>query len=139
MINGDISNETSPRLLVNIEVVANSEIIKKTRVLLPSTEERRITGLNNVALSQLWNTSNKYGLSVELIAYEEDGWTQTLLDSFMNRLDRRGANPFNYAELYPNVHDVVSDMPYRPNLHGVVDLPERIMMYGSKGIDLYYF
>ena len=135
MINGDISNETSPRLIVNIDAVAESEVTDK-RGLFKTSQERTAPKLKAMELSHLWNLSNKYGLSVELAAFESELWTQKILDSFMERLDRRGANPFNYAELYPDVDEFLKDMPYRANLKGVVDIPGRVARYGSFGIEL---
>jgi hypothetical protein len=54
----------------------------------------------------------------------------------MNRLDSRGGNPFNYAELYDNLDHLITELPYRANLKGVVDLSERVARYGSWGIEL---
>lgn len=135
MINGDISNETPPRLIVAIDVVAKSELEEGKGFLNRSLQRVKVVP-NNLALSHLWNISDKFGLSVELAAFESELWTKKDLDDFMDRLDRRGANPFNYAELYNDIEDFISDMPYRPNLKGVVDLPERVMRYGSYGIEL---
>lgn len=135
MINGDISNETSPRILVLIDVVANSELVE-TKKLLRTTTERKVTSLNNLALSQLWNLADKYGLSVELVGYSDEMWTQAHLDLFMERLDKRGGNPFNYAELYVTLEDLLGELPYRTNLRGVIDLQGRIARYGSWGIEL---
>lgn len=135
MINGDISNVTPPRIIVNIDVVTNSELVE-TKKLLRSSSERKITSLNNLALSHLWNMSFKYGLSVELAAFEDEGWTQEHLDKFMDRMERRGGSPFNYAELYDNIDYFIGDLPYRANLHGVIDLPSRVARYGSWGIEL---
>jgi hypothetical protein len=135
LINGDISNETSPRILVLIDVVANSELVE-TKKLLRTTTERKVTSLNNLALSQLWNLADKYGLSVELVGYSDEMWTQAHLDLFMERLDKRGGNPFNYAELYVTLEDLLGELPYRTNLRGVIDLQGRIARYGSWGIEL---
>lgn len=135
MINGDISNETSPRIIVVIDVVANSEIVED-RKLLRTVTERKVTSLNHLALSHLWNMSDKYGLSVELAGFENEYWTQEHLDKFMDKLDRRGGNPFNYAELYSDTNDFVGELPYRSNLKGVIDLRERVARYGSWGIEL---
>lgn len=134
MIKGDISNETPPRLIVNIDVVAKSHVEEKG--LLVKSAQRTSIVPNNVVLSHLWNISDKFGLSVELAAYKDDAWSQKDIDGFMDRLDRRGANPFNYAELYEGIDDFISDLPYRPNLKGVVDLRERVARYGSWGIEL---
>ena len=135
MQGGDLSNESSPRIIVVIDVVAKSTI-EESRGLLGKTSKRVNVIPNNLPLSELWNISMKYSLSVELAAFQSEMWTQKDLDSFMERLERRGGNPFNYAELYVNMDDFISDLPYRNNLKGVVDLPERVMRYGSWGIEL---
>lgn len=136
MIHGDISNETPPRIIVHVDVVVDSEMIENKRLLLPSTMERKVRSLNNVALSHLWTLANRYGLSVEVAAFEQDLWTQGQLDKLMARLDSRGGNPFNYAEVYETIDDFIGELPYRANLKGVVDVPGRVGRYGSKGIEL---
>lgn len=135
MKGGDISNETSPRLIVMIDVVTTSEL-EENKGFLRTTYERKVVRPNNVALSHLWNLSNKYGLSLEIAAFEKEDWTQSQLDKFMDKMDRRGGNPFNYAELYSDIEDFISELPYRTNLKGVVDLRERVARYGSWGIEL---
>lgn len=137
MINGDISNETPPRIIVHADVVIESELVETKRILLPSTMERKVRSLNNPALSHLWTLANKYGLSVELAGFGQDLWTQEQLDKLMARLDSRGGNPFNYAEVYETIDDFIGELPYRANLKGVVDVPGRVARYGSKGIELY--
>ena len=136
MINGDISNETPPRIIVNIDVVVNSDIDEQRRLLLGTKLERRVIGLNNAPLSLLWNKSYQYGLAVELAAFSDEMWTQEHLDKLMARLDNRGGNPFNYAELYGSISDFISELPYRTNLKGVVDIDERVARYGSWGLEL---
>jgi hypothetical protein len=135
MRNGDISNETPPRIIVNVDVVCES-ILEEERKLFRGKPVRKYKTLNNQALSQLWLISTRYGLSVELMAYEEDHWTQEQLDVLIDRLERRGGNPFNYAEVYTDIDDFISDLPYRNNLKGVIDLRERVARYGSWGIEL---
>lgn len=136
MINGDISNETPPRIIVTIDVVVNSEIDEEKRMLLGTKQTRRILGLDNATLSLLWNKSFQYGLSVELAAFAEDLWTQEHLDKLMARLDNRGGNPFNYSELYENISDFTGELPYRTNLKGVIDIVGRTARYGSWGLEL---
>jgi hypothetical protein len=135
LINGDISNETSPRLIVVIDVVVESEIVESKK-FLKTKLERKVKSLNNLALSHLWNLSNKYGLSVELIAFDDEFWTQEHLDYVMEKLEKRGGNPFNYAELYVTKDELVGELPYRNNLKGIIDLKERVARYGSWGIEL---
>jgi hypothetical protein len=135
MLGGDISNETSPRIIVVVDVVANS-FIQDTRKLMRTAQERVFSSLNNPALSHLWNISNKFGLSVELAGFENELWTEELLDKIMDKLERRGGNPFNYSELYTDIDDFISELPYRSNLKGVIDLRERVARYGSIGLEL---
>jgi len=135
LINGDISNETSPRVIVMIDAVVTSEIVEE-RKLMRVAKERKVTSLNHLALSHLWNIANKYGLSLELAGIEKEHWSQEHLDKLMDKLDRRGGNPFNYAELYTSLDDFIGEIPYRNNLKGVVDLREKVARYGSYGIEL---
>jgi hypothetical protein len=135
MQNGDISNETSPRIIVLVDVVVVSEMIS-VKKLFGNVQQRKIQKLNNLALSNLWNRANKFGLSVELAAFEDELWTQEHLDGVMDKLERRGGNPFNYAELYTDIEDFISELPYRNNLKGVIDLQGRVARYGSWGIEI---
>jgi hypothetical protein len=134
MRGGDISNETPPRIIVMIEAVVDSELLEE-RVLLVKRTSRKIKNLNNLALSQLWTVSDKYGLSVELAAFAEELWTQEHLNTVMDKLERRGGNPFNYAELYDSLDDFRGELPYRANLKGVVS-DGKSGFFGSLGIDL---
>lgn len=136
MIRGDISNETPPRIIVAIDVAVQSELVEEKKAFRKNELVRKVTGLNNAELSRLWNASFNYGLAVELAAYESEGWTQEHVDKLMDRLDNRGGNPFNYAELYSTVFDLVGELPYRANLKAVIDVPNRVAMYGSWGLDL---
>jgi hypothetical protein len=135
MLRGDISNETPPRIIVNVDVICES-MLEEERKLFRGKSIRKYKTLNNQALSQLWLISSRYGLSVELAAFASDLWTQEQIDALIDKLERRGGNPFNYAEVYTDIEDFISDLPYRNNLKGVVDLQERVARYGSWGIEL---
>ena len=136
MINGDISNETPPRIIVAMEVVVRSETMTSKALFGKPKTARKVTGLNNAELSKLWNSAFNYGLAIELAAFEDEGWTQEDVGKLMIRLDFRGGNPFNYAQIYDSFHDLVSELPYRPNLKAVIDLPNQVARYGSWGLDL---
>ena len=136
MINGDISNETPPRIIVAIDVVVQSELEKTKNVFGKPKVTRKVTSLNNAPLSRLWNAAFKFGLAVELAAFHDEGWAQEDIDKLMARLDNRGGNPFNYAELYDSFHDLVSELPYRANLRAVIDTSGQVARYGSWGLDL---
>jgi len=135
MRGGDISNETPPRLIVTIDTVVESEVIEERSNVLFKKQVRKVKSLNNLALSQLWLLSNRYGLSVELAGFEDESWTQEHLDQVMDKLERRGGNPFNYAELYVSLNEFIGELPYRSNLKGVISAGQTAM-FGSWGIDL---
>ena len=136
MLRGDISNETPPRIIVVIDVVVQSDV-KETKPLFGKpTTTKTITGLNNAQLSKLWNASFNYGLAIELAAFSADGWGENDVTKLMTRLDNRGGNPFNYSELYDSFQDLVGELPYRPNLKAVIDLPNQVARYGSWGLEL---
>jgi hypothetical protein len=136
MLRGDISNETPPRLIVGIDAVVSSELEEKKSLFGKSTFTRKLVSLNNPALSRLWSIAFNYGLAIELAAIEADGWDQLQLDKLMDKLERRGGNPFNYAELYSTLEDFISELPYRTNLKGIIDSPDKAGRYGSWRIDL---
>jgi hypothetical protein len=87
-------------------------------------------------LSYLWNVSFKYGLSVELAATEDEGWTDELLSKMMDKLDNRGGNPFNYYYVYEDLAELVGELPYKANFKGVVAPREKAAIFGSWGIEL---
>lgn len=136
MINGDISNETPPRIIVVIGVVAEYEDQEIKKLFGTTKTEKKIKALKNKELSRLWNASFNYGLAVELAAFKDEGWTQELAQGLMDRLDNRGGNPFNYMELYESFSDLVSELPYRSNLKAVIDEYHLVARYGSWGMDL---
>jgi hypothetical protein len=132
---GDISNETPPRLIVLAEVVADFEEVTEGKFLRKETS-LKLKNINKPAVSQLWTLTYKYGLAVELAGIEEEGWTESSLEKVMDILDRRGTNPFNLFQIYTTTEELVDDLPYRNNLKGVIDIPTKILRYGSWGVDL---
>jgi len=136
MIRGDISNETPPRIVVVIDVVAEINTKEVRKSFRQKEIKSFVSKLNLAALSHLWNVGNKYGLSIELAAFADSGWDQENLDKMMTTLERRVANPFNYAEIYEDIDELISMLPYRANLKGVIDLPERVARYGSYGVEI---
>jgi hypothetical protein len=62
---------------------------------------------------------------------------EELLDKTFEKLERRVVNPFNYWQLYAGTpKELVGTLPYRANLKGVIDVPGRVAMYGSAGVEL---
>lgn len=135
MKGGDISNVSSPQVIVTTDVVIklNSE---ESGVLFLKKTEYKVGDIEVLAANKLWQISSNYGLSLELAGFSDQGWTEELLDKAFEKLERRVVNPFNYHQLYDSVEELVSLIPYRPNLKGIVDLPERVARYGSAGVEI---
>jgi hypothetical protein len=75
-------------------------------------------------------------LSLELAGYADAGWTDQLLEKAFEKLEREIVNPFNYWQLYADSAELVRKIPYRANLRGIVDVPDRVARYGSAGVEL---
>lgn len=135
MKNGDISNVSSPQIICVTDVTVNLEEVVTKRLLAKQTSFK-VGNINVLAANKLWLLSNNYGLSLELAGFEDQGWTEELLDKAFEKLERRVVNPFNYWQLYENTDELVGLLPYRPNLKGVIDLPERVARYGSAGVEI---
>jgi len=135
MKKGDISNVSSPQVICITDVVIGlrEEEVKK---FLSKKIERKIGDIDKLAANKLWLISNNYGISLELAGFENQGWTEVLLDMAFEKLERRIVNPFNYWQLYESPQDLVETLPYRANLKGVIDIAGRVAMYGSAGIEI---
>lgn len=82
------------------------------------------------AMSELWRWSSRYGVRLELIFVGEDD-APALWESLV-----KAANPFSDFIEFENINDVVGLMDYRPDLLGVIDVPERSAYYGGRGLTM---
>jgi hypothetical protein len=132
MQHGDISNGTPPVVLVHIDVVTiwGAKTEKYLFGLRKRTSQHRY--YDKLVLNALWRYAVNNNVTLEVFS---PGDTIKQLTTIEDDLDRTGANPFRRTRLADSVQDVVSSLPYEPNTLGVIDLPERGMMYGSRWID----
>lgn len=135
MKNGDISNVSSPQVIVTTNVVIKL-VEEETRRLLSKKTSYKVGDIDLLSANKLWQLANNYGISLELAGFADEEWTEELLDKAFEKLERRVVNPFNYWQLYETVDELVSVLPYRPNLKGIIDIPDRVARYGSAGIEL---
>ena len=135
MKGGDIDNVSSPQVICVTDVVIDLKV-EEERKLLTKKSVTILGDINLLAVNQLWKLANEYGISLELSGFETEGWTKELLEKAFERLERRVVNPFNYWELYESIDELLSGIPYRPNLKGIVDIPDRVARYGSAGVEL---
>jgi hypothetical protein len=131
MLNGDISNAMPPRVLVTTDVITDTyEDKKKLLKLIPVTEQR--VEYNRMVLSHLYVVSTKRGWTFELISFK---LTEEKMSELMLTLDKVGTNPFRYGSVFKSVDELVTQLPYRPEIVGVIDKPDRLLRYGRWGLD----
>lgn len=131
MYKGDISNDMPKRILVvdalftdYTETVIKKWFKKKTL---------KDVSYDKLMLNKLYHYTVTSGTTLELVSYDLDS---DELERLYNELDRAGVNPFRYHTSYEKPQKLVSELPYRPEVLGVLDLPERQLMYGHWGLDL---
>jgi hypothetical protein len=135
MKNGDISNVSSPQVVCVTDVALKLKEEVSKRLLVKKTSF--VVGeIDLLAANKLWQLSNNYAFSLELAGFESEGWTEELLDKAFEKLERRVVNPFNYWQLYEDPHELIGALPYRANVKAVIDVPGRVAMYGSAGVQL---
>lgn len=135
MKNGDISNVSSPQVICVTDVTINLKEEISKRLLIKQTSFV-VGDIDLIAANKLWRLTNNYAVSLELAGFQSEGWSEELLDKAFEKLERRVVNPFNYWQLYEDPHELVGVMPYRANLKAVIDVPGRVAMYGSAGVQL---
>lgn len=131
MKGGDISNEVPERVAVALDCIVDRKPELRKFLGIPFLKED--ISYNVRALSLFWNFAEKFEYRLELVGF---GYTNREMKGVQEDLDTFGTNPFNYYKAYKTVSDLVREIPYRPELVGVVDVPDRGLRYGSKWIDL---
>jgi len=125
MRGGDISNELPMRVAVSLDclLIRETKFNKVLGISVPYVE----TNYSRQALSHFWRFRDKHGYVLELVGF---GKSQSDMDRVLEDLDNLGTNPFNYAKAYNVVADLVAELPYRPELKHVIDIPDRALRYG---------
>lgn len=125
MRGGDISNEVPMRVLVSLDLLLRrvSKVNKVLGISVPYVE----TTYDRQALAHFWRFRENNDYVLELVGFE---LSQSSMDDVLEDLDNIGTNPFNYATAYPYVADLVAELPYRPEVKYVIDIPDRGLRYG---------
>jgi len=131
MRKGDISNDLPKRIVVIADTFLDYDIkISKKFKIFPVTSKD--IKYNRALLSRLYVFAQNIGYTMELASYTlNDSDLQVMLD----KLYMMGTNPFRYFTSYESVEHLVSELPYRPEVVGVLDLPSRMLRYGHWGLD----
>jgi hypothetical protein len=130
--NGDISNELPRRIIVVSDTFLTVElkIEKKFKFFpVPKVEKK----IRRELLSFLYLYTTKNGVTLELASFDID---QEELGKTVDVLDSMGTNPFRYFSAYDSVDHLVAELPYRPEVIGVLDIPNRLLRYGHWGLDI---
>ncbi len=131
MKGGDISNEIPMRVVVTLDCIIDRSPTFKKVLGIPVTGEE--VTYNRQALSHFWRFAEKQGYTLELVGF---GYTPKEMKEVHEDLDNLGTNPFNYVNAYNVVADLVAELPYRPELRGVIDIPSRGARFGSWFIEM---
>lgn len=132
MKNGDISNELPRRIIVvsDIFLTVELKVEKKLKFFpVPKVDKK----IRREILSFLYLYTTKNGVTLELASFELD---QDELSKTVDVLDSMGTNPFRYFSAYDSVDHLVAELPYRPEVVGVLDTPNRLLRYGHWGLDI---
>jgi len=134
MRNGDISNELPKRILVTTDVfsIVEPSIKKRFKVIPVIHKDLKI---RKDILSRFYVFTTRQGVTLEVISYDIN---DNDLSELMLTLDAMGTNPFRYSRAYESIEEVVKDLPYRPEVVGVIDLPKNLLRYGHWGMDFTY-
>jgi hypothetical protein len=131
MQGNDISNAMPQRVIVTADVITDIyEDNKYVLGFIPVKKSRK--EYNRLVLSHLYMTSLKRGITMELISFTHSDEEMVKL---MLHLDKVGTNPFRYGSSYKSVDKLVAELPYRPEVIGVIDIPTRLLRYGRWGMD----
>lgn len=132
MRKGDISNELPKRVLVTTDIfIEKSVTIKKKFKIIPAPKVE--SKMNRGFLSYLYLYTTNKGVTLELVSFDH---TEEELETLTLYLDKMGTNPFRYFTAYSSVEQLVDELPYRPEVIGVVDMPTRLLRYGHWGMEL---
>lgn len=132
MRGGDISNESPASVIVNLDVILTTTVeVTKVLGLLPRTGTAR--GIDILAANAVWRVASQSSLTWEAFTCDLD---EAQADWVSGELDRLGINPFRWIIVAASIPALMAEMPYRRNVFGIVDRPERALMYGPLYIDL---
>lgn len=130
MYKGDISNDMPRRVLVNSKYLfIKTETVYKKFVFLKKRAENLT--FDKFLLNKFYVYTTRNGVTLELISFE---YSDEKLELIFNEIDRAGVNPFKYHKHYASPRKLAADLPYRPEVIGVID-PEHQLMYGKWGLD----
>lgn len=131
MRNNDLSNELTKRILVTVDTLREETVETKKVLGLFNIPTKSYT-YNRSTLSRYYLFADRTVYTLELISFDMD---EEELAELVEDLDKLGTSPFRYYTSYESVNQLVGDLPYRPEVVGVIDTPDRLLRYGHWGMD----
>jgi hypothetical protein len=133
VIGGDLSNEVPPTLLVTLDVVLREPVRKRTLPFVRRTPGAYVEVMDQGMLSRVWQMTNRAGWAADLIVFgQSDAFAARLLEE----LDRRGLHAFSWVLPEASPEALARDLPRRTHVAAVLDIPERALLWGSRGVDV---
>jgi hypothetical protein len=129
--NGDISNELPKRIIVVSDVLLNVELSVKKKYKIIPVVDKTVT-VRRELLSLLYLFTVNKGVTLELVSYSLD---DERLGELVDVLDSSGTNPFRYYTAYSSMKKLIDELPYRPEVIGVLDKSQNLLRYGHWGLD----
>lgn len=135
MQGGDLSNAVTPRYWVVADTVFTHDTNVSTRKHWWSshTTTKHVWMPDMGVLSHLWRWSSSLGVRLELVFIGDLASDAVHL---WDMLEKSAANPFSDWHIFESTHGITKALPYRPDLKGVIDIPQRSSYYGGKGLQL---
>lgn len=131
MLKGDISNDMPKRVLVNLEPLIIKDMVVTTGRFRKKKTIARLR-YDKFLLNKLFMYSTRNNLNLELIAFDMD---DDQLELIYNEIEAAGLNPFRFWNTYKSPRKLASDLPYRPEVMGVIDIEENRLTYGKWALD----
>jgi hypothetical protein len=136
MKNGDLSNSLTHRYWVMSDVVFISEettVTKKSGWFGKDTSTKTATVPDMAVLSLLWRFSDRLGVRMELIFLGDHAVGAPELWAL---LERSAANPFTDWHAVEGTSQIIRDIPFRPDLMGIIASPIDSARFGGRGLTI---
>jgi hypothetical protein len=118
-------------VIVVADVFLNTDVEVTKRFKIFSTQKINKT-VRRELLSSLYLTTTRRGITLELVSFD---LSEEQLAEVIDFLDKKGTNPFRYFMSYGSIDELIRELPYRPEVVGVLDIPNRLLRYGHWGLD----
>lgn len=142
MEGNDLSNMSTPRTWVIEDVVLSREPViavsdqkaRWWRRKAPQTPQEAVV-VQPAPVSLLWRWGQRWaasGMRIELVHVGDEAKGEEILDL----LDRSSSSPFTGVIAFPTLVAVVDALAFRPDVLHVVDVDDRFMRFGGRGMPL---